>query len=159
MPLNAKGGKKSRSVKKGRVAKSQIKYNRKTNYRKASKKPGLVPPGIVECAICYEPTSQSKDNSVTCGKTTHAVCLACKKQIEDRMCPMCRSHKMYLPPVVGPSREPQFLAIYSKGSRLGTSEYTKHDEKALFGVYGGGHTHSVTAGSAECLIPHHIGWG
>ena len=157
MPQNARGCKKTRSVKKGRVSRSQIKYHRKTNYRKAKESElEQVPDELVECSICYEPTTQSKDNSVTCGKATHAICLACKKKIKDRTCPMCRSHKMYIPTVVP---KPQYIAIYSKGSRLGTGEYTKHDEKALFGIYGGGHAYSVTAESAQCLLPHHVGWG
>jgi hypothetical protein len=153
MPQNAKGGKKTRSVKKGTVSKSQIKYNRKTNYRKASKK--RVPAGLVDCSICYEPTTKSDDNAVTCGKTKHAVCLACKKQIKDRVCPMCRSHKMHLPPV---APEPHFLAIYSKGSRFTSNDIGDADGKQIFiGEYPA--DENVTGSEAVGISRHHVGWG
>jgi hypothetical protein len=147
MVQKSKGGKKSRSVKKGRIAKSQIKYNRKTNYRKRD------PPEtkerktrVVDCSICYEPTTDALENTTTCGKTKHAICLACKKRIKGNTCPMCRSHKMYLPRVIP---EPDYLAIYSKGSRLGTGDIAS-DEKVLFWRYND---------DSRSLYPHHVGWG
>ena len=92
MVQKSKGGKKSRSVKKGKVLKDNIQYNRKFNYKKKKdiKKE--------ECCICYEKVIPVKDNMISCGKNTnHILCSQCKIKIGNNDCPMCRSHKLPIP--------------------------------------------------------------
>lgn len=107
MVQKSKGGKKSRSVKKGRAMKDECQYHRKENYKKRH---------IVkeECNICYESVPASVDNSVICGKVTHTVCSSCKSKIDDAQCPMCRSHKI----VMGKDML-HALKVMSKGGRFG----------------------------------------
>jgi len=107
MVQKSKGGKKCRSVKKGRTVKDECKYHRKENYRKHH---------IVkeECNICYESVPTSVDNSVICGKVTHCICSSCKSQMDDAQCPMCRSHKI----VMGKDML-HALKVVSKGGRFG----------------------------------------
>ena len=108
MVQKSKGGHKSQSVKKGKVLKGMRNYLRKDNYKKKKKDE------MVECNICYESVTKSTDNSVLCGNVVHPICGNCKLNIEDKKCPMCRSHTIKTPTdVVHP------LKIISKSARLG----------------------------------------
>ncbi len=108
MVQKQKGGSKKRSVKKGKVIKERCMYHRKDNYKKKKKK------DMVECNICYETVEKTLDNSVICGNVVHHICGPCKLNIEDRSCPMCRSHALSMPiDVLHP------LKIISKRGRFG----------------------------------------
>ena len=108
MVQKAKGGKKTRSVKKGKVMKGRCNYHRKNNFKNKQQI------GMVECNICFEQVEHTTDNSVICGTVIHTVCGNCKLRIDDRKCPMCRSHECPSPKdVLVP------LKIISKGGRFG----------------------------------------
>ena len=107
MVQKQKGGSKKRSVKKGKVIKERCIYHRKDNYKKKRK-------DMIECNICYEKVEKTLDNSVICGNVVHPICGPCKLNIEDRSCPMCRSHVFIMPiDVLHP------LKIISKRGRFG----------------------------------------
>jgi len=88
MVQKSKGGKKCRSVIAGKKAKNEMKYHRKKNYKKKVVKK-------VECSVCMEEVVDTSDNTITCGKVNHSLCMDCKMKCED--CPMCRSHKVQKP--------------------------------------------------------------
>ncbi len=108
MVRKSNGCHKKKSVKKGKVLKGQCKYNRKDNYKMKKNK------DMTECNICFEKVEKTVDNSVICGKVVHSVCGNCKLNIEDKKCPMCRSHKIQTPKDV---THP--LKIISKSGRFG----------------------------------------
>ena len=62
----------------------------KDNYKKSSVK-------TKECCICYSNILAIHDNSITCGKIIHFVCVICKSQMKGQDCPMCRSHSLKKP--------------------------------------------------------------
>jgi hypothetical protein len=107
MVQKSKGGRKSQSVKKDKVLKGERKYHRKDNYKKKKDV-------IIECKICYELVTKSTDNSVLCGNVVHPICGPCKLKMDDKKCPMCRSHTIKTPKEVV-----QPLRIISKGGRFG----------------------------------------
>ena len=76
-------------------AKNNFKGHKKDNYKK---KDPLV--SFVECSICFNKVSNTSDNSVKCGKTTHFICGDCKIRCNETgndKCPMCRSHPIKNP--------------------------------------------------------------
>ena len=82
------------SKKSKKKMKQEYQGKRKDNYKKkkASSK--------VECSICFSMVDNCSDNSVTCGRTVHSICGACKLQCRDagsNQCPMCRSHPLKMP--------------------------------------------------------------
>jgi hypothetical protein len=88
-------------------------YNgiKKDNYKK--NKGNVV--SSVECSICFNKVSNTYDNSVKCGKTTHFICGECKFRCNETgndKCPMCRSH-----PIRNPIARDVMLPVI-KGERL-----------------------------------------
>lgn len=73
--------------------KQEYQGKRKDNYKKKKE-------NTVECCICFSQVKNCSDNSVTCGKTVHSICGACKIQCREcgsTKCPMCRSHDLPMP--------------------------------------------------------------
>jgi hypothetical protein len=101
-------------VKTSGIAKKKEKNNykghKKGNYKK---KDNVV--SFVECSICFNKVSNTYDNSVKCGKTTHFICGECKFRCNETgndKCPMCRSH-----PIRNPIARDVVLTVI-KGERL-----------------------------------------
>ena len=88
MVLKSKGGKKYGSSIGKKNKKSDIKYNRKTNYKKKSEIKKT-------CCVCMEEVPDTTNNTITCGKINHTLCSECKPKCKE--CPMCRSHPINLP--------------------------------------------------------------
>lgn len=88
MVQKSRGGKKGISALSKKKMKNEMKYHRKTNYKKKMVKK-------IECCICMEEIPDTSDNTITCGKVHHALCGDCKMKCDD--CPMCRSHKVQKP--------------------------------------------------------------
>ena len=84
---DSRKSKKTRSVIAGKRVKSQIKFLRKSNYKKKVQK-------LIECSVCYESIPDQHDNIITCGTTVHPLCGGCKLKMKNDDCPMCRSHKI-----------------------------------------------------------------
>tara|TARA_B100000963_G_C22424661_1_gene579289 strand:+ start:100 stop:753 length:654 start_codon:yes stop_codon:yes gene_type:complete len=103
MVQKSKGGKKCRSSISGKRKRSQMKHNRKDNYKKKKQE-------TLECCVCMEEIDDVRDNVITCGKVNHPLCRECKVKCKE--CPMCRSHSIK-PPV---SQEVE-MNIHSSSSK------------------------------------------
>lgn len=88
MVLKSKGGKKYGSSLSKKKKKSDVKYNRKTNYKKKTEVKKT-------CCVCMEEVSDTNNNTITCGKINHTLCSECKLKCKE--CPMCRSHSVKSP--------------------------------------------------------------
>lgn len=98
----------TRLTKKIKMESRSIK---KENYKKNSHIFAMV-----ECCLCYNDISNTSDNSIQCGKTTHFICGECKfrcNETGNTKCPMCRSH-----PIKNPVARDITLDIYYKGERV-----------------------------------------
>lgn len=98
----------TRLTKKVKMESRSIK---KENY----KKKGLESI-IVECCLCYNNISNTSDNSIQCGKTSHFICGECKfrcNETGNTKCPMCRSH-----PIKNPVARDIKLVVYTNGERV-----------------------------------------
>ena len=95
---------KKSSQRKNNKIKNQSKPLKKGNYKKKSASQ------MVECCICFQEVSNTSDNSVQCGKTTHFICGECKFRCNETgndKCPMCRSH-----PIKNPVSREIVIPIY-----------------------------------------------
>ena len=119
MVQKSKGGRKHKSVKKGKVMKQQIPYHRKTNYKVNKRE-------YVECNICYNMVTKRSDNQTICGNSIHTICASCKMKSNDNVCPMCRSHMLSQP-----RYQAFYLKVYSKGTSMG-KKLTYQDELDVF---------------------------
>lgn len=142
MVRKSNGCHKKKSVKKGKVLKGQCKYNRKDNYKMKKNK------DMTECNICFEKVEKTVDNSVICGKVVHSVCGNCKLNIEDKKCPMCRSHTIQTPKDVSYP-----LKIISKSGRLGKKLTYQDEIEVIWADLDGNH---LEYAREFCTRPRHL---
>ena len=102
---------KKSSIRLNKKQKQNPKSLRKDNYKKNKQNSVQV-----ECCLCYNNISNTSDNSIQCGNTTHFICGECKfrcNETGNTKCPMCRSH-----PIKNPVARDIELPVHTAGTKI-----------------------------------------